>query len=245
MVVQASFIGHFVFLYDFTMFSMIAQEHTTKKQKYTNKFKTVYSIIPYIRTNLEEGQGMSKLTSKERISRMFEHKEADRIPIWDSPWRGTVNRWHREGMPDNMDYTDYFDLDKIAFIDVDITPRYECKTIEETENYIIYTTSWGATLKSFKAEDSTPDFLDFTITAPDKWLEAKKRMVPSSDRIDWNYLESNYKKWVEEGQWIVANFWFGFDVTHSWTVGTERFLMALVEDSDWCVDMFNCFIINI
>jgi hypothetical protein len=104
------------------MFSMIAQEHTTKKQKYTNKFKTVYSIIPYIRTNLEEGQGMSKLTSKERISRMFEHKEADRIPIWDSPWRGTVNRWHREGMPDNMDYTDYFDLDKIAFIDEDIRP---------------------------------------------------------------------------------------------------------------------------
>ena len=28
--------------------------------------------------------------------------------------RGTVNRWHR-GYADNMDYTDYFDLDKIVY----------------------------------------------------------------------------------------------------------------------------------
>ena len=33
--------------------------------------------------------------------------------------------------------------------------------------------------------------------------------------------------------------WFGFDVTHSWTVGTERLLMALIEEPEWCVDMFN------
>ena len=33
--------------------------------------------------------------------------------------------------------------------------------------------------------------------------------------------------------------WFGFDVTHAWMVGTERTLMALVEDPDWIVDMWN------
>ena len=39
------------------------------------------------------------MTSHERFSRMFAHREADRIPIIDSPWGDTIARWHREGMP--------------------------------------------------------------------------------------------------------------------------------------------------
>ena len=39
------------------------------------------------------------MTSWERFKRMYEHKQADRVPIVDSPWSGTVRRWHRDGMP--------------------------------------------------------------------------------------------------------------------------------------------------
>ena len=62
------------------------------------------------------------MTSKERFSRMFQHKEADRVPIFDSPWAGTIARWEREGMPKGMDWRDYFDTDKVSTISVDITP---------------------------------------------------------------------------------------------------------------------------
>ena len=64
-------------------------------------------------------------------------------------------------------------------------------------------------------------------------------MVPTKDRIDWAYLKQNYQKWVDEGYWKVANLWFGFDVTHSWMCGTENILIALLEEPEWCVDMFN------
>ena len=64
-------------------------------------------------------------------------------------------------------------------------------------------------------------------------------MIPSRDRISWSYLEKNYKKWREEGLWIQGDFWFGFDVTHSWAVGTETLLVALIEEPEWCIDMFN------
>lgn len=37
------------------------------------------------------------MTSKERFSRMFQHKEADRVPIFDSPWGGTIARWGAGG----------------------------------------------------------------------------------------------------------------------------------------------------
>jgi uroporphyrinogen decarboxylase len=42
--------------------------------------------------------------------------------------------------------------------------------------------------------------------------------------------------------WIRADLWFGFDITHSWAVGTERLLCALVEDPEWCMDMFSHFL---
>jgi len=182
------------------------------------------------------------MTTKERFSRMFQHKEADRIPIIDDPWQGTFKRWHKEGLPTNIDWRDYFGIDKVSSIAVDITPKYECKTIEETDDYRIYTTAWGVTQKEFKELDSTPEFLDFTITTPEAWAEAKKRMQNLENRINWKHLEQNYDRWVAEGHWIKANFWFGFDVTHSWTVGTETLLIAMYEEPEWCVDMFNTYL---
>ena len=179
------------------------------------------------------------MTSYERFKRMYEHTNADRIPVIDTPWKTTIERWHREGMPKGVSYVDFFDLDKVADISVDNSPRFEARVIEETENYVIVTTPWGATLREWKYADSTPEFLDFKITDMEKWLEAKERMKVNPDRIPWNYLKGNYKRWREEGYWIQAQLWFGFDVTHSWMVGTERFLVALLEEPEWCIDMFN------
>ena len=198
-------------------------------------------FLPFLRER-KLLDSMAEMTTHERVQRMFEHREADRVPITDDPWAGTIRRWHREGMPEGVDWRDYFGIDKIERISVDITPRYEEKILEETEDYIISTTPWGVTLKNFKLEDSTPEFLDFTITTPDKWEEAKKRMLPTPDRIDWDLLKRNYPKWKANGSWIQAAFWFGFDVTHSWTVGTETFLIALLEEPEWAMDMFNTYL---
>ena len=78
------------------------------------------------------------MTTKERFERMYQHREADRIPIIDSPWDGTIRRWQNEGMPKNVHWTDYFDVDKVANIGVDITPQYEKKILEETDKYTVF-----------------------------------------------------------------------------------------------------------
>jgi len=181
---------------------------------------------------------MAEMTSRERFSRMFEHRQADRVPIIDSPWGSTIERWHGEGMPRDVSFADYFGLDATAGIGVDNSPRYEARTLEETAEYRIYTTGWGATQKDWKHAASTPEFLDFTVTDPDAWRRAKKRMTPTRDRVDWDHLKAHYPQWRQEGRWIEAGFWFGFDVTHAWMVGTERLLMALVTDPEWCTDIF-------
>lgn len=185
---------------------------------------------------------MAEMTSHERFKRMYEHREADRVPVIDDPWGATIERWQREGMPADVGFVDFFGLDRLAMFGLDISPRYEAKVLEETEEYIIQTTSWGTTLKNWKHAASTPDFMHFTIVDPQTWRAAKARMTPTRDRVDWDRLAKNYRTWRDEGTWIVADLWFGFDVTHAWTVGTERLLMALVEQPEWCSDMFNYFL---
>jgi uroporphyrinogen decarboxylase len=182
---------------------------------------------------------MNPMTSHERFTRMFDHREADRVPIIDSPWRGTIQRWQREGMPAGMDWRDYFSVDKVATINVDISPRYPQKVLEDKPDYTIRTSEWGVTMKQFKDADSTPEFLDFTVVDPDTWARAKSRMTVSRDRIDWKSLEQNYGRWRAEGQWIQAGFWFGFDVSHAWMTGTETLLIALIEEPEMVRDMFN------
>ncbi|MGC9468876.1 MAG: uroporphyrinogen decarboxylase family protein [Anaerolineae bacterium] len=182
------------------------------------------------------------MSSHERIRRMYEHREADRVPVTDDPWNATIERWHREGMPESVSYVEFFGLDKIAHIGVDNSPRYPAQIVEETEDYVVETTAWGATLRNWKHIASTPEFLDFRITDPNSWQDAKARMQPTEDRIPWERLRANYGTWREEGFWIEAGLWFGFDVTHSWTVGTERLLIALLDEPSWCIDMFNHFL---
>lgn len=185
---------------------------------------------------------MDRLTSHERIARVMEHKTPDRVPIIDGPWGATLERWHSEGMPEGVDWRDFFGVDKLGGIGVDNSPRYDVEVLEETDEYRIHTTSWGATHKDFKHTASVPQDLDFRIKTPEDWEEAKARLAPSDDRIDWDALKREYPVWRKEGLWIRAHFMFGFDMTHSRCVGTERLLMAMITDPDWCVDMFEQFL---
>ncbi len=171
---------------------------------------------------------------------MYEHREADRVPIIDTPWASTLERWRREGLPADADWRDYFDVDKTAHVSCDNSPRFEKRVLEETDEYVISTTAWGATLKQFKHHGGVPKFLDFKIKDFESWLEIRKRMTLDDSRIPWERLKRDYAKWRAEGRWIIGTLWFGFDVTHSWEIGTETALIALMEEPEWIRDMYEC-----
>lgn len=181
------------------------------------------------------------MTTRERFARMYAHQEADRVPMLDGPWGTTITRWRKEGMPTD-DYVSYFDLDKVGHISIDYSPRYPIKVLEETPEYTIHTTEWGATLKTWKHLTSTPEFLDFTIKDEASWEEAKARMKADPSRVNWDALKTNYDLWKKEGRWIIGGFWFGFDVAHSWAVGTTRLLYAMADNPEWVEDIFNTYL---
>ncbi|HSV74606.1 MAG TPA: uroporphyrinogen decarboxylase family protein [Chthonomonadales bacterium] len=186
------------------------------------------------------------LTSRERFARMFEHRDADRIPIIDGPWEATVERWHSEGMPRDVSYVDYFGLDRVATVGVDTSPRYPSGKLEETDEYVVSRSPWGVTMRGWKHAGGVPEFLDFTIVDPVTWRAAKERMAPSRDRVNWAHLKASYPAWRRDGCWMQAHLWFGFDITHSWMIGTERVLIALVEQPEWIADVFgHCLDVNL
>lgn len=150
------------------------------------------------------------MSSWERFKRMYDHREADRIPIIDDPWACTLRRWQREGMPAGVDWCDYFDIDKVGVMNIDISPRYPEVTLEETDRYAIRTSPWGVTL--------------------------------TNDRIPWDSLKQNYDKWRAEGRWIRGVFWFRFDVAHSWMMGTENMLVAMIEEPEFVQDIFETYL---
>lgn len=180
---------------------------------------------------------MDRLTTRERFARVFAHKEADRIPIIDSPWSDTIERWQAEGMPKDVDWVDYFGLDHVTGIGVDNSPRWPWERLEETDEYVIDRTSWGVVKKNLK-HSSVPEYLDFRIKDPDSWREAKERMAPSRDRINWEWLKQHYKRLRERGDWFQGHLWFGFDATHDF-VDMTQLLTELVERPEWCKEMFD------
>jgi uroporphyrinogen decarboxylase len=168
---------------------------------------------------------------------MFEHREADRIAMWDFPWPGALRRWHREGMPESICYEDYFDVDKVSRVIVDNSPRYPETVVEESDEFRTVTTNWGGRQRDFKDEDSTPDFIDYTIIDWDSWRKAKSRITPDRDRVPWNHLATHYPTWRREGHWILGDLWFSFNQMTSYAVGMERFLIFMIEEPELCRDM--------
>ncbi len=181
----------------------------------------------------------STMTSRERFARMFAHQEADRVPIIDGPWGSTIERWQREGLPADVPWEEYFGTDRITMLGVDTSPRFPNTVIEETEDYRIETSAWGVTMKNWKHAGSVPEFLDFTIIDMDSWRAAWERMEGDDDnRIPWDWLKAQWPEIQRRGDWIAASLWFGFDITHSWMVGTERVLEAMVDNPEWLQDIF-------
>ena len=182
---------------------------------------------------------MTELTTRERFERMFEHREADRVPILGSPWGSTLERWRREGMPEDVAFAEYFDLDRVAGFGGNVSPRYEERVIEETDEYIIRFDSWGTTAKNWKHASSTPHWIGRTVVDRKSWEDAKARMVMTPDRISWDHLKNQYPVWRDSGWWIRGNLWFGFDVTHARVVGTEQLLIWMADDPELVSDIFN------
>ncbi len=202
------------------------------------------------------------MNSRERVLAALNHREPDRVPIMDSPWAATVERWHKEGMP-VVNPAEYFGYEIVRF-EPDTSPRLPVQVVEETDEYIINRTAFGGLRRDHKDYSTTPEILDYPCKSREDWERIKPRLTPSRERVDWDgswlantaddtrgqessVLDHGRREWRrglpgcrearEQGRFVCYSVMVGYDKTQFY-VHTEQLLMAIATEPDWVRDMY-------
>ena len=175
------------------------------------------------------------MTSRDRVLSEIAHEEPDRVPIHDSPWGTTIDRWHREGLPADQSPHTHFGYEFWgAWIDNSL--QLPTETLEDTAEYAITKTSDGNVWRNWKGKTSTPELIDFTITSREKWEEHKPRMAMNESRVAWDAVRDGNRAAREAGQFCHFSCGPGFTKVCD-MVGPGRLMMAMVDDPEWVKDM--------
>lgn len=82
---------------------------------------------------------MGELNTHQRLELIYQHKQADRVPMIDVPWVTTIRRWQDEGMPKDVNFIDYLGLDRICKFEVDNSPRFPIRIISQDDKFVTRT----------------------------------------------------------------------------------------------------------
>jgi uroporphyrinogen decarboxylase len=203
------------------------------------------------------------MNARDRVLAALNHQETDRVPIHDSPWAATVERWHKEGMP-IVNPAEYFDYEVVSFA-ADTSPRFPVEVVRETEEYIVNRTPYGGLRRDHKDYSTTPEIIDYPCKSRADWERIKGRLTPSRERVDWegqwmagtivsadprgeeSVLERGRRDWRrglpgcrkarEQGRFICYNVMVGYDKLQFY-VATEQLLMAIATEPDWVRNMY-------
>ena len=176
------------------------------------------------------------MTDRERVLAALNFQESDRIAVHDGPWATTIARWHQEGLPEGTSPEEHFGY-ALMGVNADPSMRLPTEVVEETDEYTIIRGADGATDKNWKHATSTPGKTDFLIKTRADWEEYKPRMAWAGDRINWDSVHQTEQAARAAGKWFYYSGAFGYDRVQAF-VGSERLLMAMVEEPEWVEDMF-------
>jgi len=176
------------------------------------------------------------LNPRDRVVSTLNLEEPDMVPVEDSPWPETINRWMSEGYPSSgTEPRDYFGY-SFAFINSDISPRYDSLVLEEDERFRVATDGWGSINKNWKGRYGTPSFLRPAFSSLE---EFKERIEPYLDIDDPRRLVSpNYPfrgdlergiKNLQSRYFVAASFIPPFEIMRA-LVGTKELIMDFIRE---------------
>jgi len=152
------------------------------------------------------------MTQRERFLKTAAFNEPDRAfllaPWW---WEQTLERWHNEGLPRDLDYmgiVDFFNSDCERDLPVlfhsqygtpYLFPPFDEQSIEETDIYIIKRDAQGNTLKIFKDDryHKMPQWLGYPMSNRKDWENVIKPRFIASDpgrfpkKSEWTAIVEN------------------------------------------------------
>ncbi len=123
---------------------------------------------------------------------------------WNWFWKETIERWRREGLPEDVHIEEYFGFDRMEYIPVRlnrkdvIIPPFETVVLSEDRTHQIIIDFDGAKKKIFKEcrEESMDQWLEYPVKDRKTWNEYKKRLNPDSPLRFPCWWEDEKKKYL-------------------------------------------------
>ncbi len=182
------------------------------------------------------------MNTRERFVKWMHFKDVDRPPWWELwYWQETLDRWYKEGLPEDVHLLEYFGVDRRDDIGVKVGlfPLFKEETIEETEEYRIFRDNEGVIRKEFKgdhAKSTMPQFLRFPIETRADFEELKKRLNPYSPARYPLWWEEKKKMWKTRDYPVSIFVGSLFGWIRDW-MGFERVALTLYDDIEFIEDM--------
>jgi uroporphyrinogen decarboxylase len=175
--------------------------------------------------------------SRERVGLVLSGCIPDRVPLYDSYWETTVERWQREGLPPGVSPSAYFGTDEIVRIAGDYTLRMPVQVVEESGSTRTYWDSDGALRRDLHASEGwTSQWLAFSIRNRDDWLRYRQGIAYDPARISPDILDG-YRCAHTAGKFVCYSAHACFHPT--WMrIGMENMLMLMLDDPGFIHELF-------
>lgn len=124
------------------------------------------------------------MNSRQRILAALSGYELDRLPITEiGIWPETIQRWKKEGLPEQLSPADYFGFDKIDFYSFDASLGMQERIISEGPKEKIFSDADGCTYRMFTDKPGSPLLLESSIKGPNDWDKLKDNLNPDIKRF--------------------------------------------------------------
>lgn len=181
------------------------------------------------------------MTGKERFSRILKHQPVDRIGLYEHFWGDTQKEWASQGhVRADESFDDHFGFDMQTCWPFNLTANLDFVpvVVGEDEDTITKINGNGATLKTHKFHDTTPEHIDFRVKEREAWEKEIKPVLltPDPRRINFEAYRKAKKAAADAGRFFM---WSGvnvFECMHP-VCGHENMLMGMALDPEWVSDM--------
>lgn len=184
--------------------------------------------------------------SKQVISSLLRQEIPDRIGFNESFWPHILeNAWLDQGIPKDVDFTSYFDLDirPCTWISLPGPCPHLDVTLKEDSETLTKRNAWGSITRMWKNKAGTPEHVGFYLDNPDKWFNEFRKgviAIQPKDCFDGPNYAKNLALAKEENRFSTASSQFIFEWLRL-VLGDQYMLESLLTEEEMIHDFNQVF----
>ncbi len=178
------------------------------------------------------------LSSRERVIRMMQRRDHDRVPRHESFWGDTIERWQREGLDGDADTV-------LGMLGSDFhgvgwgwpSPYSDEQVIEEDDQTVLKRDVHGRIARWWKGRAGTPEHIGFECDSREKWETRFKPMLLARGQLaNVDKVRALHAAGRQAGKWVHLTGVEPFEITRA-LIGDEETAIAMATDPEWIVDI--------